>query len=77
MIVARTTLWLVLAAPSVAAVVWLSRASWGEVGAKLQRLRDAPIAIQESSRVAYVTGAGIGAATAALILAGTAMVLSS
>jgi hypothetical protein len=46
------------------------------MGAPLRRLRDGPTAIRESSRFTYATGAGIGAAAAALILSGAAAVLS-
>ena len=70
MIVARTALWILFATGSVAGVLWVSRASWEEMGAPLRRLRDAPTAIRESSRFTYATGAGIGAAAAALILSG-------
>jgi hypothetical protein len=72
--VARTTLWIVLAASSVGALFWLSRASWEE---QLRRLRDAPTAIRECPRLAYLTGAGIGVAAAALVLGGTSQLLSA
>jgi len=68
MIVARTALWVVLTTGSGAGVAWVSRASGKEIAAPLGRLRDAPTAIRESSRLAYATGA----ASAALILSGAA-----
>jgi hypothetical protein len=69
-IVARTTLWIMLAAPSVAAVVWLNRTGPREL---THRLRDAPKAIRDCPRLAYVAGAGLGAA---LAVAGIVLVLS-
>jgi hypothetical protein len=74
-IVARTTLWAILAASSVAAVLWVSRSSWDQLAARVRWLRDAPMALHESSRLAYVTGTGLGAVVAALILAAAVLLL--
>ena len=60
----------------VAGVAWVSRANGKEIAAPLRRLRDEPTAIRESSRLAYGTGAAIGAASAALILSSAAGALS-
>lgn len=74
MIVVRTALWIVLAASSVSAVVWLGRASWDELDWHWRRLLDARSALRESSGVAFAAGVGVGTAVAALVLGGVAMV---
>jgi hypothetical protein len=76
-IVARTALWIMLATSSVAALVWLSRASWAELDRHRRRLREAPGALSESSDAAFVAGVGVGTAVAVLVLGCAALLAGS
>lgn len=69
-----TALWILLAAPSLAAIFWLTGMSWEELD---QRRRDAPRTLRESSDIVFAAGLGLGAVAAVAVLGGVAVILAS
>ena len=72
-----TALWILLAAPSLAAIFWLTGMSWEDLDQHRRRVRDAPRTLRESSDIVFAAGLGLGAVAALAGLGGAAVILAS
>ena len=77
MTVAHTALWILLAAPSLAAIVWLTGMSWEELDRHRRRMLDAPRTLRETPDIVFAAGVGLGAVAALAVLGAVAVILAS